>query len=283
MKNTGIPYELLTKTIFQQLLQQDEVETVRLEHDVTFEGKTTTHQIDVYWAFNAGGVTYHTCVQAKDWGQAIQQAHVMTFKSVLEDLKFRANGIMVGRSGFQNGAQEYANGNGIALYELREITEEDWKGRIRTINIKFVAIAPFAKEFQPICDRQWFDREVAQADLPKGESISIAGYTRELCLEDEQGNVIGTFDSLVDERFPKPLARMEEKSIHHSFENPVFVRTTHPKITRLKLNGFSVKIGVNEIEQSIIIDGNELVHFILKNVMDKSAHLFSRDRRLLED
>lgn len=283
MKNTGVPYELLTKTIFQQLLQQDEVETLRLEHDVTFHGKSTSHQIDVYWEFKAGGVTYHTCVQAKDWGQPVQQAHVLTFKSVLDDLTFRANGIMVCRSGFQKGAQDYANKNGIALYELREINDKDWAGKIRTIKITLSVLAPYAKEFRPICDQNWFDLEAVRTNLKGGESISIAGYTKEIQLEDEQGNIIGAFDTLIDSNFPNPLSRMDESSIHHEFATPVFVKTSHPQITRLKLTGFDVRIGVDEIEQEIFLDGDELVHFILKNVMENSAHLFSRDRRLLRD
>ncbi len=33
-KNTGKPYVLLTIRIFNELLKQDQVETLRLEHDV---------------------------------------------------------------------------------------------------------------------------------------------------------------------------------------------------------------------------------------------------------
>jgi hypothetical protein len=47
-KNTGISYEILTQHIFQQLLNQSLVKTLRAEHNVKLHGLTAEHQIDVY-------------------------------------------------------------------------------------------------------------------------------------------------------------------------------------------------------------------------------------------
>ena len=86
-KNTGIQYEQLTKQIFEQLVNQNEVKTVKLEHNVILQGKTTTHQIDVYWEFERGGIKYATIVQAKDWKQPVEQGQLLQLKAVLDDLK----------------------------------------------------------------------------------------------------------------------------------------------------------------------------------------------------
>lgn len=282
MKNTGTSYELLAKAIFQQLLEQDEVETIRLEHNVTFQGKTTTHQIDVYWEFKVGAVVYHTCVQAKDWGQPVQQAHVMTFKSVLDDLPFRATGIMVSRSGYQSGAKEFAEGNGIGLYELRQMQVDDWVGRIRSIQIKLEAMAPYARDFKPHADEAWFKNESSRLGLKEGEQISIAGYTKELSLSDESGKVFGTFDSIVDSHLPRPLVEKEAERISLIFDTPVFVQTTHPILKQIKLTGFDITIGVSKMEQEILLNGDDIVHFILKNVLDDTAHVFTKDKKLIE-
>ena len=65
--NTGISYELITQQIFQEILDQDSVRTIEVKHNVTIQGKTLTHQIDVFWDFDLGGIRYITVVQAKDW------------------------------------------------------------------------------------------------------------------------------------------------------------------------------------------------------------------------
>ena len=54
--NTGLPYELVVQSIFQEILDQDGACTIRVEHDVELQGRTTTHQIDVLWRFEIGGI-----------------------------------------------------------------------------------------------------------------------------------------------------------------------------------------------------------------------------------
>ena len=62
-KNTGIPYEKLTQTIFNEIVNQHSVETIEVQQNVILKGKTVSHQIDVYWKFTHGGIDYHTIIQ----------------------------------------------------------------------------------------------------------------------------------------------------------------------------------------------------------------------------
>ncbi|MEX2485053.1 MAG: restriction endonuclease, partial [Brumimicrobium sp.] len=94
-KNTGIPYEKLNQQIFSILVNQDSVENVEVEHDVVIEGKTTNHQIDVYWEFKIGGILYSTVVQAKHWDQNVNQGELLKFKAVLDDLPGQPRGIFI--------------------------------------------------------------------------------------------------------------------------------------------------------------------------------------------
>jgi hypothetical protein len=55
-KNTGAAYEKLVQGIFQAIVEQNK----------TLQGKISTHQIDVYWKFQTGGIEYEVIVQAKD-------------------------------------------------------------------------------------------------------------------------------------------------------------------------------------------------------------------------
>lgn len=69
--NTGISYELLVQSIFQEILDQQSARTIRVDHDIPLQGRDTHHQIDVYWEFSLGDITYRTVVQARDWQSPI--------------------------------------------------------------------------------------------------------------------------------------------------------------------------------------------------------------------
>jgi Restriction endonuclease len=119
-KNTGIPYEKLVQGIFQAIHDQEEVATITVEQNTTLQGKISTHQIDVYWKFQTGGIEYEAIVQAKDWRNAVKQGDLFHFKCVLDDLPNQPRGIFVTRSGYQQGARDFAAAQGIILYELDE-------------------------------------------------------------------------------------------------------------------------------------------------------------------
>src|ERR1039458_4298024 len=97
--NTGIPYEILTKMIFEDIVNQKSVETIQVRHNVLLTGKTLTHQIDVYWEFVVGGISYRTVVQAKDWATPVNQGELLKFKAVLDDLPGQPRGVFVTRTG----------------------------------------------------------------------------------------------------------------------------------------------------------------------------------------
>lgn len=102
--------------IFQAVLDQDQVNNLTVERDKTLQGKISTHQIDVYWQFEKGGITYETIVQAKDWQSAVKQGQLFHFKCVLDDLPGQPRGVFVTRTGYQ----QFAAAQGIILYELDE-------------------------------------------------------------------------------------------------------------------------------------------------------------------
>jgi hypothetical protein len=91
-KNTGIPYEKLVQGIFQAIHNQEEVATITVEQNKTVQGKISTHQIDVYWKFQTGGIEHEVIVQAKDWRSAVKQGDLFHFKSVLDDLPNQPRG-----------------------------------------------------------------------------------------------------------------------------------------------------------------------------------------------
>jgi len=152
--NTGKPYEVLVKAIFQAIHNQEEVATLIVERNKTLRGKTTPHQIDVYWKFEKGGIPYEAVVQAKDWLSRVKLGQLLEFKGVLDDLPGQPRGIFVTRSGYQRGAKEFAATHGIILYELDEppmppniaITTLGWI-KYEVVFFKFPANSP---EHEPV-------------------------------------------------------------------------------------------------------------------------------------
>ena len=120
-KNTGLSYEILVQAIFQAINDQEEVANLNVERDKTLQGKTTHHQIDVYWKFEKTGITYETIVQAKDWQSRVKKGQLIEFKGILDDLPGQPRGIFVTRSGYQKSAKTFAMKHGIILYELDEL------------------------------------------------------------------------------------------------------------------------------------------------------------------
>ena len=280
-KNTGKEYELLTKAIFQQLLEQDNVETTRLEHHVVLEGKTTSHQIDVYWVFEAGGVEYHTIVQAKDWTQTVSQSTVMTFKGVMDDLKFNAHGIMVTRTGYQQGAKDYAEGHGIALYELREITDADFDQRLKTIVLRVHILTPDLKGFEVEPDRQWMARQKALHSLPDDEPVEISGLSGTIELADDEGNSRGTIADHL-KPYTAGLKPDTDKTFTHQFEPPVLIPTVHERVRQVRLLGMKGRVvSVCETLEHRFSLG-DMTRFILKNVLGDKSRLFTKNGDVIE-
>ena len=118
--NTGIPYEIVVQSIFQEILDKEVPGTITVEHNVTLQGCTTSHQIDVLWRFSVAGITYLSIVQAKDWASRITKEKVLAFRAVLDDLPDQPRGVIVTQTGFQSGAKKLAEIRGIKLYHLRQ-------------------------------------------------------------------------------------------------------------------------------------------------------------------
>jgi hypothetical protein len=66
VKNTGRSYESLVEEVFSQLMKQDSVKNLSIEKNKKLQGKSTIHEVDVFWEFSIGGIKYSTIIQAKD-------------------------------------------------------------------------------------------------------------------------------------------------------------------------------------------------------------------------
>lgn len=146
----SIEYEKLTQSIYQAIIKSESTENISVEHNVGVRGKSgVTHQIDVLWHFKFANIEHTVLIECKNYATNITLEKVRNFHSVLDDIG-NARGLIVTKTGFQSGASEFAQFNGIGLKVLRKPTELDWKGRIKEIHVKITVKSLISSEDKPL-------------------------------------------------------------------------------------------------------------------------------------
>lgn len=269
-KNTGKEYEKLAQAIFDQIINQKTVETIEVKQDVTIEGKTTTHQIDVYWEFDLGGIKYRTIIQAKDWKNKVKQEQMLAFKAIIDDFPAGTMGVFVSRSGFQSGAITVAQKHGIKMYELREPTDKDWEGTITKVNLQMTYRTPRFEKLELIVDKEWlyekYNGEFHDSGVFSGQDMLLKEDGTELCT---LANVIEkVLSSATDE-----MAFME-----YTFDENTFLIMNGKKV---KVNGLKGNFGYYVSKDTIKIDAENIVGMILKDLSSGEIKRFDKQNKLL--
>ncbi|UUZ84040.1 restriction endonuclease [Paenibacillus sp. P26] len=280
-KNTGIPYETLAQKVFSEILNQESVRNIQVQHNVVLEGRTTSHQIDVYWEFEVGGIKYTTIVQAKDWTSDVPQGEMLKFKAIIDDLPNQPRGIFITKKGYQSGAIDVAKANGIILYQLREPNEEDWEGKIKTVRITMHILSSRNTEFNVIPDLEWVANEKKNKGLGEQSfKIRFNGKSNEMILYDTDNKPVCSLQEVIQSMFPRPISVMSPQKIIKTFEEPRFIKTDLDLLPILKLSGVESVFSVVESVEEIVFDADTIVGFILRNVLDGEEKLFDKQGNL---
>ena len=277
-KNTGIPYEILTQKIFNLILNNNRVKNINVDHDVELQGITAKHQIDVYWEFEEGGIKYRTIVQTKDWTtQSVKQEQLFAFKCILSDLPSQPRGIFVTHKGFQSGARDFAEKNGIILYELREPTAEDKADWILSFDISIDVFTPHFKIIRIEQDEEWKISELKRMSVPDNEVLKI-----KICLSDstklydENGAEVATLQHLFNSLVPKGFEELPPTNLTHAFDKPTFIALQDARFSRMKLKAIEVSISKKLTKIEYQLKGEDFVGYILKNVIDGTERTIAK-------
>lgn len=296
MKNTGLDYEVLVQSIFQEIHNQETANNIIVERDVKLIGKSgTTHQIDVFWQFEIGGIKYSTIVQAKDWASSVKQEQILALKSVLDDLPRQPRGIIVTRKGFQKGARKFAESHGIELFELKEISKP------APLQVQVGSFAQLHANFEEQC----FEVTLYPVTYSNIKLILENGWTKTKSKEygrraipESLENLPSWNDNLYDCAFEpsKSVGRilidtMEltkegamfaldknlnyHKDLSHKFESPTYFSTKSKLLPFIRIVSidFTVQITKNEPIKTPFVKPN-ITSFVLKNIVSGNEKTF---------
>jgi hypothetical protein len=194
-------------------------------------------------------------------------------KAVLDDLPGQPRGVFVARTGYQAGAQNVAEKNGIVLYQLREAGPGE--NRV-AIQLALRLLEPEATNFMPIIDEKWAESE--RRRIGASAERLFSGQAAVTTFEDDADVPTVTVRKLVDSLVPKGLVASPAAVYTHHFSSPTFFRTGIPESPRMKVAGVQVTIAVHETEEHHRIALGDIAAFILKNVT--SAEIYRFDQRI---
>jgi hypothetical protein len=167
---SGTRYELLTALVFKKLTGSGKV-----IHDLKLAGEDTEvkHQIDV--VVDLDGKKRRVIIECKDFDisdEPVGLGRIRDFYGVVDDIK-PDEAIFITCNRFTNEAKQYAKGKGIKLGILRIFENDDWEGRIKSVNIDVVLylVAPESIRAGLYVDEQSMNK--IKYDL------SIVGFTGE--------------------------------------------------------------------------------------------------------
>ncbi len=260
-------YEAIVKHIYETLGGQFGVKVECFGRNCKCTGKTgVEHQIDVLLSHSDGIHTYKTAVECKYWNQKVNKDVVMKISEIVEDCGFN-KGVIVSKKGFTQDAITYARSKGIGLVELREPTDEDWKGRIRRIEIKFHILEP----------------DIAIALLLPEEEKDKAGRSSKadphlVYLVYPDGKEISMIEIIG--RFIQNLSLEEEKEETINFPPGTLIVLPNEqlKIQGIRLRGKLRKGATKTLE----INGEDVVFLIMKELFEGKKFIVDRGLNVRE-
>jgi hypothetical protein len=262
---TGHAYEELTARIMTELGEAGAVETTELERRKIVQGRTTRHEIDVWWVFRWSGQQFTVLFQCKSWNRPVEQGELLKFQAVLADLaEWQPTGVFVTKVGYQQGSANVARGNRISVVELREMTEDDWAGRLKTITVSLRAVSP-----------QYRNR---QLQVPPDAEVDsqLSGLNRDLVIVSGDGSR-KTMLALENDLIP---AGFEETSWQRRIvEFPAGSWLTSQEDPTLQVPALAISMDVRTVvaENEFVIGGSDLVMHVMKNVLTGATVMFNAD------
>lgn len=160
----GTKYEDFVGNLQRALIETDELfqhKRIQVEQNKKIIDRCgIKREFDLYWEYEFAGVIYKTVIECKDYSRPITVDKIDAFIGKLHDLPGLIP-VFATTIGYQSGAKNKAEQNGIEALIVREQNESDWHDKdgnsyIREININFLIHSRITvTEVHPFLDRDW--------------------------------------------------------------------------------------------------------------------------------
>ena len=158
---------------------------------------------------------------------------------------------------------------------MREPTEKDWEGRVKTVILKIKAYVPNTK-VEIISDNEWLQEELKRLDL-KEVKLSVSGQENEIYIKNEDGSKWKSLFDIKNEETEKVgMNEVHNKEVIIPMEVSRYIDTGDKDFPRIKIKAVKAIVSNGVIEDTTEIDGTAMVGYILKNVLNNSEIILDK-------
>lgn len=260
-------YEDVVRYIYEQLGKASRVRVVCGGSNCKIKGKSgVEHQIDVLTEHSDGLHAYRTAIECKYWADKVQKEAVTKLAEILEDAQIE-KGVIVSKTGFTPDAVSFAKYKNISIVELREPTDDDWKGRVKDICITLHIEVPHVT-----------DVEIVQPSANQGTPLKITALSSDVILETQQGHQ--SLHKLIDGE----LRNGQSKGADASHRE---VRLSEGAVLRVEGESFSApvqavrfKVTTTRHEHKIEIRGADYVSMIMHSIFEGKRFIIDKSGQI---
>lgn len=248
-----IVYQQAVREIYEAIEYVDIVTTCKAQYKTVLEGNTSTHEVDVYWEFTDGDVTYKVIIQPQEKASLTD---LFNFARTLRDLPGLVLGVVISQPVYDKDIKEMAVNAGILLYEVMpNAIAETWENIVSDVRINV--------------DKAWVKEAKELAGLGD-EPVQMSADPKFSFIYDEAGNCLDTVQGVFEQYTGKQTeADGGKQTIVHSFSAPAFLQTTHELVPFIKVNDITFDIESVKVKNLMGIE-------MLENILGVTLRYFGK-------
>lgn len=268
-------YEELIRDIYEQLCKATGVKILGYGRDCKYKGNSQVeHQIDVLTSHSGGLHDYLTDIECKYWNEHINKDIVMKVEGIVNDCNF-SKGIIVSKLGFTPNAIQYAKHVGIGLVELREMTDDDWKGRIRQIHIHIVGHYPELLQCHIELENTTPSNVIQSGSMTANAQLvtinHVSGETETLASFIENGFFIELMAS----------GSLDPKTKNYTFESGTTI-TYQDKGRTMRLKSINLTGRMVSMKEVEVISGGDEILYYMKCIFEDVEILLNKEGKIVK-
>lgn len=246
-------YQQAVREIYEAIAGVDTVKTYKAQYNAVIEGNTATHEVDLYWEFTDGDVTYKVIILPKEQATLPE---LFSFMRMLRDIPGLVLGVVVTQPVYQKDIKDMAANAGILLYEMPPSTAiETWEKLVSNVQINV--------------DKAWVKEAKEQAGLGD-EPIQMNSEPQYSYIYDEARNCLDTVQGIFDSYGnQETVGNGGKQTIVHSFTVPTFLQTNHELVPFIKLNNITFDLESEKVQ-------NQIGAGMLANILDVTLKYFGK-------